>query len=116
MDGVPDFLSVSDGIQWQNDGDSFTASVTKPASTTATFAQKYGGEYALKVYCDSPNAVHFTVGGEQINSTYENGCAVAHLKLDTDVNASTLSQVEIVFDAPCEVSEITMFETGYLSK
>jgi hypothetical protein len=120
LDGVPDFVSVADGISWQadaNGGESaFKASVTKPSSLLATFAQKYGGEYAVKVYCDKPNAVHFKSGGEPINTSYADGCAVTYLKLDTDVNASTVGQVEISFDAPCEISRITMFATDYLNK
>lgn len=121
LDGVPDFLTVADGINWQNGDaaggeDAFIASVTKPASLTATFVQKYGGDYALKVYCDNPSAVHFKVAGEPINVSYENGYAVTHLKLDTDVYAASVSQVEISFDAPCEVSRIVMYGTDYLTK
>ena len=78
--------------------------------------QKYGGDYALKVYCDNPSAVHFKVAGEPINVSYENGYAVTHLKLDSDVNAASVSQVEISFDAPCEVSRIVMYGTDYLTK
>ena len=119
LNGIPDFLSAALGIEWKNAGEgscSFTASVNAPATLSVTFVPKYGGSYPIKVYCDNPHAVKFSQGGAPLETYYADGYAFVKLELDNDPNAGKIGQIEITFDAPCEVSEIVMYCEEYLSK